>query len=138
MKFSLPLLLSVILFYSCNLSDHSNKEAMQQGIDDGKATKERLAKEQQKKQERKLRYLAYSNGGLVGYFDDGTVAGCPRCDLLKENVEALYTTKPFDTYTLEKDGHLKRAEGDNLLPQAGKGDSPYTWAMIDYKWIVHL
>ncbi len=138
MKFIIPFLLTLVLFSACNISGGSNKEALQQGISDGQATKERMASEQQKKQERKLRYLASANGGLVGYFSDGTVTGCPRCDLLKENVDALYSGKPFDTYTVEKDGHLKTGSGEDLLPQTDKGNSPYTWAMIDYKWTVKL
>ncbi|MCH5597486.1 hypothetical protein [Niabella ginsengisoli] len=35
-----------------------------------------------KQETRRLSYFFYSNGGLVGYFNDGTVVGCPAAILL--------------------------------------------------------
>lgn len=79
---------------------------------------------------RKLRYLFYANGGLRGYFDDGTITACPRCDLLKDNVNDLYSEKPFETYTVE-DGFLLIDGEAKEYP-----DTAQDWAMIDYKWII--
>ena len=87
-------------------------------------------------QGRKLRYLFYANGGLVGYFSDGTVAGCPRCELLEENVKALYTEKPFKNYTVEHDGLLLVNGKERVVPKEKEENGNREWAMIDYKWIV--
>lgn len=83
-----------------------------------------------KTKKRKLRYLSYQNSGLVGYFSDGTIAGCPRCDLMKENIKALYDIKPHDTYTVNKDGSILRNKGEREQPKKGDG-----WAMINYEWL---
>lgn len=37
--------------------------------------------------ERKLRYLFYANGGVLGYFDDGTVVPCARCEFTNGHLE---------------------------------------------------
>lgn len=83
---------------------------------------------------KKLRYLFFSNGGLVGYFDDGTVAGCPRCDLIKENVESLKKSKPFGTYTVEKNYLL--VNGNERVELYENGKPTRDLAIIDYKQIV--
>lgn len=92
----------------------------------------------QKEGERKLRYLFYANGGLVGYFDDGTVAACPRCDLLKENIRALHAAMPFKKYTVEKDGSLLVGKSEHQFPKEKDDNGNKEWAMIDYKWLVNL
>ncbi|MBK8586838.1 MAG: hypothetical protein IPN88_15995 [Bacteroidetes bacterium] len=50
-----------------------------------------------------LKYLFYSNGGLRGYFDDGTITGCPKCDLTQENLNSLYSSQVIGTYVIEGD-----------------------------------
>jgi hypothetical protein len=80
---------------------------------------------------RRLRYLYHANGGLVGYFSDGTVAGCPQCDLLKKDVNALYYADPVDIYTIRDSCLL--IDGRDLQCPTADG-----WAMIDYKWLVDL
>jgi hypothetical protein len=81
-------------------------------------------------QSKKLRYLFYANGGLLGYFDDGSITACGRCDLSKESIKALYLEKPFKTYTVEN--------GFLLIDGKGKEypDTAENWAMIDYKWFI--
>lgn len=81
---------------------------------------------------KKLRYLFYSNGGLRGYFDDGSITSCPQCDLIKANVNYLFSEDPFETYTIE-DGYLLINGVEKEYP-----DSAQDWAMIDYKWIVDV
>ncbi len=49
-------------------------------------------------EKRKLQYLYHSNSGLIGYFSDGTVSGCPRCDLSSENMSYLLSAKPHSSY----------------------------------------
>jgi hypothetical protein len=102
-----------------NISSPEQKKTIQQTQPENKKT-------------RKLRYLYFANGGLVGYFDDGTISGCPRCDFASQNVKALYTIKPHMKYTIEKgyllvDGSQREYPKGN--PSVGEG-----WAMIDYKW----
>ena len=88
--------------------------------------------------EKKLRYLFYSNGGLVGYFSDGTVVGCPRCDLLKENVENLPSGEVLRRYTVTKDGALVTNNSDREIPNAKNNNIGEGWALIDYKWYVDI
>jgi len=88
------------------------------------------------KEGRKLRYLFFANGGLVGYFDDGSVVGCPRCDLLDVNIESLYEEKPFSTYTVNPDGTLFIDRAEVEYPREAGEDEMPEWAMIDYKWII--
>lgn len=85
---------------------------------------------------KKLRYLFYANGGLRGYFDDGSITGCPKCDLIKDNVKSLYTAEPFETYTVE-DGFLLIDGKEREYPN-NNTDNGDEWAMIDYEWIIDI
>ena len=85
---------------------------------------------------KKLRYLFYANGGLIGYFDDGTIVGCPSCDLIDENVKMLYSMKPTGKYSVNQDGSLLVGEKEMEYPQKQQEANLTEWAMIDYKWIV--
>ncbi len=76
-----------------------------------------------------LKYLFYSNGGLRGYFDDGTITGCPKCDLTQENLNSLYSSQVIGTYVIEGDA-LVSSEGEREYP-----DTIQDWAMIDFRWI---
>ncbi len=73
--------------------------------------------------ERKLRYLSATNGGLIGYFSDGTIASCPRCDLIKSNVENLSSASVTGTYDPTK------------MSKTMDYHTESDWAMWDYKWI---
>lgn len=97
-------------------------------------TKKADLQKSEKEYKRELRYLYYSNGGLVGYFNDGTIAGCPRCDLLKSNVDQLYLEKTFNTYT-EKNGVLQIKGGEFEYPKKNNESGSDGWAMINYKGI---
>jgi hypothetical protein len=103
---------------------------------DGKEFKMKMVSHSISKNGKKLRYLFYSNGGLTGYFDDGTIANCPRCDLLKENIKILYSLPPFLTYTVEN-GFLLVNGNRKEYPKGGEGLSE-GWALIDYEWLIKL
>ena len=81
---------------------------------------------------RRLRYLYSSNGGLIGFFNDGTVAGCPKCDLLQENIMVLYESKPHSHYDVGADFLLVDKE---TRMQFDEGQKYNHWIIIDYKWI---
>lgn len=85
------------------------------------------------KRSKELRYLFFANGGIIGYFDDGTVAGCPRCDFCRSNIIPMFDKAPHATYTVEADGSLLIDGKDRETPvfNAADGDG---WALIDYKW----
>ncbi|MDU1890619.1 MAG: hypothetical protein E6767_08000 [Dysgonomonas sp.] len=139
--YSLPVLLILILFACCG-----NKKVESVAVEEISLSVMNSVIEQEESKEksdvipmkegRKLRYLFSSNGGLVGYFDDGTVAACPRCDLLDVNVEALYRSDVWRTYIIESDGALlidgEMKEYPVIMEERGYQE----WVMIDYKWIV--
>ena len=77
---------------------------------------------------RKLRYLFHSNGGLIGYFADGNVVTCARCDFSKSEVESLFSETPSRKYSVLSDGTLI---DDGV---AEKPDPNSGWAMIDFLW----
>ncbi len=87
-------------------------------------------------EKRKLRYVYYANGGVVGYFNDGTVSACPRCDFTKDAVAFLYKRKPHGTYKIGKNCLIETYNGtsetDPFTPR--EEDATWGWAMVDYKW----
>lgn len=151
------LIILCILLFSCNNESSLKKKelelkekelnlrekefAQKEQANSGQSTQKEQANSEyskgETKRERKLRYLFYSNGGLIGYFDDGTIAGCPRCDLLKENIQHLYSAKPYSRYTIEGTYLLVNGK-DREYPDSDKNDSGEGWAMVDYKWYVNL
>ena len=74
------------------------------------------------KNKKELVYLFTANGGMVGYFSDGTVVGCPRCDFCRSNILAMFKEKPMGTWDLKK-------PEDFISYEADKG-----WVLINYKW----
>jgi hypothetical protein len=86
---------------------------------------------------KELRFLYHSNGGIIGYFDDGTVANCVRCDFIRSNILTLFNEKPIGSYEILSDGSLliKGVHGNNnserLFPNY---EDDAGWALIDYKW----
>jgi hypothetical protein len=80
---------------------------------------------------RELRYLYFSNGGIIAYFNDGTIAGCPRCDFIRSNVYAMFQAKTFATYTVEPDGSLLVDKTDRRIPDPLEDEG---WALVDYEW----
>lgn len=79
---------------------------------------------------RKLRYLFCSNGGMIGYFDDGTISSCPRCDCIIENVSTFHHNVPYGTYKVESDGSLLIDGETKEYPNAEDRD----WILINYRW----
>lgn len=94
---------------------------------------DKTTKQNTQENKRKLQYLFSSNGGLVGYFNDGSIAGCQRCDLIRENVKGLYRQKTNGSYTANSDGSLNLKSEGRVIPKLEDG-----WVMIDYKWLVDL
>lgn len=80
-------------------------------------------------QERNLRFLFFANGGLIGYFSDGTIAGCPRCDLIKENITALHNKEPHSKFKVEN-GFLISESNDSILINSMTNRE---WAIIEYE-----
>lgn len=102
-------------------------------IDDDKAKRSSSIKENQTniKQKKKLRYLYYANGGIRGYFEDGTIVGCPRCDFCRSNIMAMYNEKPLGTFKVQSNGSLLINNSEKEFPNY-KDDNG--WVLIDYVW----
>lgn len=81
---------------------------------------EKLSKKKIIKKE--LVYLYTANGGMVGYFNDGSVVGCPRCDFCKSNILAMHNKESSETWNLKKPNDFVSYEEDN------------GWVLINYKW----
>lgn len=131
------IVLVAIIFSSCSSSDTIKNVRNDQQKDNKKIiynTTDTLTIK--RNTQKRLRYLYYANGGLVGYFDDGTIVGCPKCDLIDENISVLYTMKPIRKYIVNKDGALLVGEKEIEYPRKHNEDNINEWAMIDYKWII--
>lgn len=93
----------------------------------------------EKDSKRKLKYLFFSNGGLLGYFNDGTVSGCSKCDVLKSNIEMLSEIEPHLNYTVSNTGELILAgDLEGMIPIEINKDGVQEWAIIDYKEIITI
>lgn len=88
-------------------------------------------KQRVKENKKELRYLYYANGGLRGYFDDGTIVGCPRCDFCRSSILAMFDEKPMGTYKVQSDGSLLVNNSEREFPKYNNDNG---WALIDYKW----
>ena len=84
-----------------------------------------------KNDKKELRYLYHANGGLTGFFDDGTIVGCPRCDFCRPNILILFNEEPTGTYEVQPDGSLLINNSAKKIPDY-KDDNG--WALVDYKW----
>ncbi|GEM_PF-1424888 len=80
---------------------------------------------------RELRYFYYANGGLRGFFNDGTIVGCARCEFCRSNILQMFNDTPIGTYEVQSDGSLLVNKSEREFPdyQSDKG-----WVLIDYKW----
>lgn len=56
--------------------------------------------------DRRISYLFFANGGTIGYLNDGTVVGCPRCEPSAGNAEKMLSDLAMGTYQVLKDGSL--------------------------------
>lgn len=73
-------------------------------------------------QKKELVYLYAANGGMIGYFSDGSVVGCPRCDFCKSNILAMFKKKSSEKWNLKKPNDFTSYEEDN------------GWVLVNYKW----
>lgn len=74
------------------------------------------------KKQKELVYLYRANGGMIGYFSDGTVVGCPKCDFCRSNILAMFKEKPMRKWDLKTPTDFVPYEKDN------------GWVLINYKW----
>ncbi|MBN8586212.1 MAG: hypothetical protein J0M37_14070 [Ignavibacteria bacterium] len=109
------------------------KELVEKENTTDKVERDNKSSKEENQNKRKLQYLFSSNGGLVGYFNDGTVVGCPRCDLTRENVKNLYKLKSNGSFTVNIDGTLNVKGSSKVDPKSEDG-----WVMINYKWLVEV
>lgn len=84
---------------------------------------------------RKLRYMYASHGGLLAFFDDGTVSACSPCEMIKENVSTLYETKPHARY--KKQNNSLSLNGDRMDFYKGRELKP-EWVLFEYKWTIKI
>lgn len=84
-----------------------------------------------------LLHVFYSNGGLLAFYNDGTVTGCPKCDLNESNIELLKSKEPFATYTCDdKAIYVLYEDGSkNEMQFYVNGEISEDWAIKDGKWL---
>lgn len=115
------------------------------GTEEARAAEDTPTRDIPMKAGRKLKYLYYANGGLLGFFDDGTVSGCPRCDLCRENINALKKKAPHEQYEVSGDMIIMGdTSGDPNAAMDAAGlklhhnEETSEWAIIDFKEIVSI
>lgn len=84
---------------------------------------------------RKLRYMYAANGGLLAFFDDGTVSACSPCEMIKENVSTLYETPPHARY--KKHNNSLSLNGDRMDFYKDRTLKP-EWVLFEYKWTIKI
>lgn len=82
---------------------------------------------------KKLQYLFSSNAGLLGFYNDGTVSNCARCDLTKNNIDNLLFKEVYTKYKIRVDYLL--LDNGHILDLYANGEITDDWVMVDYKWI---
>ncbi len=78
--------------------------------------------------ERKLQYVRASNAGILGYFNDGTYVGCPKCDFIEQNMEVIYEGKSIGTWD-------SRKNPDSFDEDQNNSDLKSDWVMVNYEWV---
>lgn len=84
------------------------------------STKKVTQNNSQKSEKKELVYLYTANGGMVGYFNDGSVVGCPRCDFCKSNILSMFKEKPMSSWDLK--------QPDDYDPNDN------SWVLVNYEW----
>ena len=88
--------------------------------------------------ENKIRFLWFSNGGLIGYYENGDVKICTKCDPIKSNILRLNNSEKFDTYTYTyKDSCILTSKEINCINFSTLDKNPF-WLIVDYKWTSNL
>jgi len=81
---------------------------------------------------RRLKHLFFANGGLRGYFDDGTIRGCPRCDLIELNINSMKRDREvFQTFK-EKNNIMTTSDGE-VVNFNTVNKERNEWALVNYK-----
>lgn len=89
-------------------------------------------------QKRRLNYLFFANGGLIGYLNDGTIVGCPRCDPNAGNVESMLKKPSMGTYRVQKDGGLKVDGKETVYPRVTKDINEWIIFKTDAQWDAYI
>ena len=84
------------------------------------STKKVTQNNSQKSEKKELVYLYTAIGGMVGYFNDGSVVGCPRCDFCKSNILSMFKEKPMSSWDLKQPDAYD--PNDNC------------WVLVNYEW----
>lgn len=74
---------------------------------------------------------------MIGYFDDGTIAGCPKCDFCRTNIMAMFKARPIGRYIVKNDGCLLVTNSEKRCPEDNKNTIGH-WALVNYKWGEHV
>jgi hypothetical protein len=82
---------------------------------------------------RQLRYLYSNNGGLLGYYNDGTVTGLPKHDLTPNNILYMDSVVPFEKYSVNKDGSILCR---GVIENPNAPGAKVNWPLINNKWNV--
>lgn len=134
--FKILFLSIILLLISCNQKKKSNSKTIsskEEIISNDNISKnnqeDTIGINKKMTQERNLRFLFYANGGLIGYFNDGTISGCTSCDLNKDNITSLYTKDPHAQFKVEK-GFLISELNDTILIDSMTINE---WAIIEYE-----
>ncbi len=113
------LLIFVVSILSCENNQTSKKTSETITVE----------KKSETPKEKRLQFLFYANGGLIGYFDDGTIVGCPRCELTDEVVEILKDREPHSKFKII-DNVLISEQGDTIPIDSMRNNE---WAIVNYK-----
>lgn len=135
--------IAIILLFSCGNEPNKELELLKEQIakqeqkitalEDALAEDAKVSQQNEIAVKRELRYLFYANGGMAGYFDDGSVVGCPKCDFISSNILTMFDGESIGEYTVQNDGSLLLSDGEVLIPTISE-NSFDNWPLIDYEW----
>jgi hypothetical protein len=149
MKVALSLIL-ILVSLSCGSFDSSNhdKFVLRKSKNEKNQTSNNLNNRTNKTEEvdsifkekngRRIRFLYAANGGIRAYFNNGTIVGCPRCDLSRENIRTIYCMKPFLTYKYENGELIILENNEREYPRSDQKGINEGWVVVDYKWLITL
>ncbi len=111
---SYALLIGMLIFTSLSISINaqtkSNNAVIKKSISNDSIQKKELV------------YLYAANAGMVGYYTDGSVVVCPRCDFCSSNILGMSKEQPTGKWDLKKPENFVSYEED-------KG-----WVLTNYEW----